>query len=96
VCFEIEISVKPTVCFGFQFSTCKILLPNYCDLYLGSRETEFERLTNNPERIIVNLTHEYLHGLIFEITCDKTVSLNWDNIDKGYGKDGEFYRISES
>lgn len=96
MCFEVEISVKPTVCFGFQFSTLKIFVPNYSDLYIGQRETEFERLTNNPERIIANLTHEYLHGLIFEITGDKTVSLSWDDIDKGYGKDGEFYRISES
>ncbi len=91
---EIEIAPIPLTHFGFQYSTGKILTPNYEDLYRGSHDTVNERLTNDTKPTCENLTHEFLHAWIFEEIGDKKTSLDLDNIDKGYGKDGEFYVLS--
>jgi len=90
---EIEISSKPLLSFGFQFSSSKVLCPNYCDVYTSQKETEFERLTNDISRTVIGLTHEILHKILFELE-DKKTSLDFDNIDKGYGPLGEFYILS--
>lgn len=72
---------KPLTSFSFCFTTGQIYLPNYEDLYISQKETEFERLTNNPKSLIPSLTHEFLHSWIFE-NFDKNSSLLFDNIDK--------------
>jgi hypothetical protein len=56
-------------------------LPNYEDLRPAHKETIFERITNDPENLVNSLTHEILHGWIYE-NLDKNTSLRFDNIDK--------------
>jgi len=72
---------KPITSFAYCFSNGETYIPDYEDFYLGQRETEFERITNNPESLIPSLTHEYLHQWLNE-NLDKSTSLALENIDK--------------
>ncbi len=80
--------------FAFSFETRKTYIPNFEDLYTGHKDTVFERFTNDTKPTVEDLNHEFLHELLFEFE-DKKTSLDLDNIDKGYGKDGEFYILSK-
>jgi hypothetical protein len=90
---DLEVNPNPCVSFVYQFSTNKILLPNYVDVYQHNKSGIYERLENNPRVTIENLNHELMHKWLNE-NIDKATSLQYDNVDKGYNEQGEFYILS--